>query len=106
MSDTRIDAPQLMGILNCTPDSFHAGGRTMDVAAAIAHGVRMRGEGTWAELIRLRFELACRKAGLTRERTVLDVSRFGAPASRSQLALFDPPEPASACGLPRTGRTG
>ena len=38
-----------MGILNCTPDSFHAGGRTMDVAAAVAHGVRMAGEG--ADLI-------------------------------------------------------
>lgn len=51
MSDTRIDAPQLMGILNCTPDSFHAGGRTMDVSAAIAHGVRMRGEGTdWIDV--------------------------------------------------------
>jgi dihydropteroate synthase len=51
VSDSRIDAPQLMGILNCTPDSFHAGGRTMDVSAAIAHGVRMRGEGAdWIDV--------------------------------------------------------
>ena len=51
MSDTRIDAPQLMGILNCTPDSFHAGGRTMDVSAAIAHGVRMCSEGAdWIDV--------------------------------------------------------
>jgi dihydropteroate synthase len=34
-----------MGILNCTPDSFHSGGRTMDVAAAVAHGVRLASEG-------------------------------------------------------------
>ena len=51
MSGTRIDSPQLMGILNCTPDSFHAGGRTMDVPAAIAHGVRMLGEGAdWIDV--------------------------------------------------------
>jgi dihydropteroate synthase len=51
VSDTRIDAPQLMGILNCTPDSFHAGGRTMDVSAAIAHGVRMCSEGAdWIDV--------------------------------------------------------
>jgi dihydropteroate synthase len=51
VSDTRIDAPQLMGILNCTPDSFHAGGRTMDVSAAIAHGVRMCTEGAdWIDV--------------------------------------------------------
>jgi len=40
-----------MGILNCTPDSFHAGGRTMDVSAAIAHGVRMCTEGAdWIDV--------------------------------------------------------
>ena len=51
MSDTRIDSPQLMGILNCTPDSFHAGGRTMSVPAAIAHGLRMRDEGAdWIDV--------------------------------------------------------
>ena len=51
MSGTRIDLPQLMGILNCTPDSFHAGGRTMDVPTAIAHGLRMLGEGAdWIDV--------------------------------------------------------
>lgn len=34
-----------MGILNCTPDSFHAGGRSMDARAAIEHGVRLSHEG-------------------------------------------------------------
>ena len=43
--------PQLMGILNCTPDSFHAEGRTMDVSAAVAHGVRMAAEGAdWIDV--------------------------------------------------------
>ena len=34
-----------MGILNCTPDSFHAGGRSMDARAAIEHGLRLVHEG-------------------------------------------------------------
>ncbi len=35
----------VMGILNCTPDSFHDGGRHRDPAAAIAAGLRMAREG-------------------------------------------------------------
>ena len=34
-----------MGVLNVTPDSFSDGGRYDDLAAAIAHGVRMREAG-------------------------------------------------------------
>jgi DNA repair photolyase len=75
------------------------GGRLND--ARFHH--RMRGEGTWAELIRLRFELACRKAGLTRERAALEVSRFSAPRNQRQLALFEHPGPSPTPGLPRTG---
>ena len=41
--------PLLMGIVNCTPDSFHAGGRSMDVPAAVEHALRMVREG--ADLI-------------------------------------------------------
>jgi hypothetical protein len=74
------------------------GGRLND--ARFHH--RMRGEGTWAELIRLRFELACRKAGLTRERAALEVSRFSAPRNQRQLALFEHPGPSPTPGLPRT----
>ena len=37
--------PLLMGIVNCTPDSFHAGGRSMDVAGAIEHALRLVQEG-------------------------------------------------------------
>jgi dihydropteroate synthase len=34
-----------MGVLNVTPDSFSDGGRYLDRAAAIAHGVAMRADG-------------------------------------------------------------
>ncbi|TLS68697.1 dihydropteroate synthase [Mariprofundus erugo] len=35
----------LMGVLNCTPDSFSDGGNFIDVEAATRHGLRMRDEG-------------------------------------------------------------
>lgn len=39
-------APHLvMGILNVTPDSFSDGGRFLDPAAAVAHGLRLADEG-------------------------------------------------------------
>ena len=41
----RIDQPQVMGILNVTPDSFSDGGRFEDPASAVEAGVRMAGEG-------------------------------------------------------------
>jgi dihydropteroate synthase len=34
-----------MGVLNVTPDSFSDGGRYADLAAAVAHGMAMRGDG-------------------------------------------------------------
>lgn len=37
--------PQVMGILNVTPDSFSDGGRFMTVEAAIQHAQRMAAEG-------------------------------------------------------------
>jgi len=36
---------QIMGILNVTPDSFSDGGRFLDVAAAIAHGLALDADG-------------------------------------------------------------
>jgi dihydropteroate synthase len=36
---------QIMGIVNVTPDSFSDGGRFLDVAAAIAHGLRLEADG-------------------------------------------------------------
>ena len=41
----RLDQPQVMGILNVTPDSFSDGGRFADPTVAVEAGVRMAGEG-------------------------------------------------------------
>jgi dihydropteroate synthase len=43
--DIDLARPVVMGVLNVTPDSFSDGGRFDDVAAAIAHGLRMVEEG-------------------------------------------------------------
>ncbi len=37
--------PRVMGIVNVTPDSFSDGGRHAGVAAAVAHGLRLVGQG-------------------------------------------------------------
>lgn len=41
----RLDQPQVMGIVNATPDSFSDGGQYADAAAAAAAGADMGGEG-------------------------------------------------------------
>jgi DNA repair photolyase len=41
---------------------------------------RMQGAGPWAELLRTRFQIACRKHGLNRERLVLRDDLFRPPA--------------------------
>lgn len=40
---------------------------------------RMRGQGPWAELLRTRFQIACRKYGLNQERIVVRSDLFRAP---------------------------
>jgi dihydropteroate synthase len=40
-----LTRPQVMGILNVTPDSFSDGGRYLDPEAAVAQGLRLRAEG-------------------------------------------------------------
>jgi dihydropteroate synthase len=43
--------PLVVGILNCTPDSFYDGGQHSGTAAAIAHAERMIGEGAnWIDI--------------------------------------------------------
>ena len=42
---TGLGRPQVMGILNVTPDSFSDGGRWTDPDAAIAHGLAMLADG-------------------------------------------------------------
>jgi DNA repair photolyase len=53
-------------------------------------GSRQRGEGIFADLFRKRFELACRKLGLNRERRLqLDTSKFKPPVLEGrQMGLF------------------
>jgi dihydropteroate synthase len=41
----RLDRPRILGIVNATPDSFSDGGHHADVDAAVAHGLRLAGEG-------------------------------------------------------------
>jgi dihydropteroate synthase len=41
----RLDQPQVMGIVNATPDSFSDGGQFADAAAAAEAGAEMAGEG-------------------------------------------------------------
>jgi DNA repair photolyase len=63
------------------------GGRDYDANFA----TRMKGEGVWAELLRARFHTACRKLGLNRERTELDLTRFTRPNAAppsAQASLF------------------
>lgn len=67
-------------------------------------GTRMRGTGIWSDLLRQRFDVAVRRAGLNRRRLQLDTQQFIAPAPFSpprgpgfahgpaparQLGLFD-----------------
>ncbi|MDQ3160454.1 MAG: dihydropteroate synthase [Pseudomonadota bacterium] len=41
----KLDRPRVMGIVNVTPDSFSDGGEHFDIDAAVAHGLRLAGEG-------------------------------------------------------------
>ena len=40
-----LDRPRIMGILNTTPDSFHAGGRSLDPGIIATAAVQMRDDG-------------------------------------------------------------
>ena len=52
-------------------------------------GVRMGGRGEFADLVRKRFALACKRFGLNTERDdPLDTSRFRPPGKEEQLTLF------------------
>ncbi len=63
------------------------GGRDNDAR----FGSRMTGEGVWARLLRQRFEKACARLGLNRERHPLDLTQFRAPGGAptpEQASLF------------------
>ena len=52
-------------------------------------GSRMVGKGEFAQFLRKRFDVACRRFGLNIERHVLDTSRFRQPGSTEQLDIFE-----------------
>jgi DNA repair photolyase len=63
------------------------GGRDNDPS----FGTRMSGTGNYAELIGQRFELACKRFGLNKERRgeqPLDCTRFRRPSAGGQMSLF------------------
>ena len=61
------------------------GGRDNDAR----FGTRMHGEGIWASLLRQRFDKACARLGLNRERIELDLTAFRRPAAEAaQASLF------------------
>jgi DNA repair photolyase len=61
------------------------GGRDNDAR----FGSRMTGQGVWAQLLRQRFDKACARFGLNRERIDLDLTRFRRPAAdAAQASLF------------------
>lgn len=51
-------------------------------------GTRMKGTGLWADLLRQRFEKACARLGLNRQRTALDLSQYRPALARGQGVLF------------------
>ena len=69
--------------------------KVMNLIRSIRHGrdndpgffTRMRGFGPWAELMRTRFSIACRKLGLNSERETLRTDLFRPPQG-AQLSLF------------------
>lgn len=54
-------------------------------------GLRMKGTGPYADILRRRFETACRRLGLTGSRLELDTTQFRVPPrAGDQPGLFDP----------------
>lgn len=49
---------------------------------------RMKPSGVWADLVRTRFRLGLKRAGIVQVKPVLDCSQFRSPSRDGQLALF------------------
>ncbi|QZP06942.1 PA0069 family radical SAM protein [Caenibius sp. WL] len=49
---------------------------------------RMKPQGVWADLIRVRFRTACRRAGIPQTSPPLDCGQFRPPSPAGQLSLF------------------
>ena len=71
-------------------------GKVMNIVRSIRGGrdndpdffTRMQPRGVWGELLRSRFRIACKRAGIVRKRFELDTSHFRAPETGGQLRLF------------------
>jgi DNA repair photolyase len=72
------------------------GDKVMSIVRSIRGGkdndpkffTRTKPSGVWAELFRARFRLACRRAGMTKERFELDCEQFRPPETGGQLRLL------------------
>nr|WP_298928225.1 PA0069 family radical SAM protein [uncultured Erythrobacter sp.] len=71
-------------------------GKVMSIVRSIRNGkdndpeffTRMKPSGVWADLLRTRFRIACKKAGIFRTKFELDCSRFRPPELGGQMRLF------------------
>lgn len=51
MSGPEATRPLVVGVLNCTPDSFHDGGEHATIDRAVAHGLQMADDGAdWVDV--------------------------------------------------------
>jgi DNA repair photolyase len=71
-------------------------GKVMSIVQSVRGGrdndpdffTRMKPEGVWADLIRNRFRIACKRYGITRNAFELDCSQFRRPSPNGQLSLL------------------
>ena len=66
---------------------------------------RMTGSGVWAELVRQRFDKACARLGLQRERRPLDLSAFQRPMGAGQHAQIGQVGNSAPAAFGQAGRT-
>jgi len=71
-------------------------GKVMSIVRSMRNGrdndpaffSRMQPRGVWADLLRTRFRVACKRAGIGKQRFELDCSRFRPPEVGGQMRLF------------------
>jgi DNA repair photolyase len=67
--------------------------RVRDVRGGVLYdprfGLRMTGQGIWADVLRQRFTQACRRLGLNAERMATDLTQFAPHRLDDQVDLFD-----------------
>ena len=71
-------------------------GKVMSIVRSIRNGkdndpdffTRLKPTGVWADLLRARFRLACKRAGVNKLRFELDCSHFRPPSTHGQLRLL------------------